>query len=266
MTHKKNLMMLGVVLMATLMVSSIFVNAKMLEQKQIIVSSKSIVAQSTGPVKAVSIKANSVQLKTNLQSVIPRQHEDDLELVELEDVDINEYVKEYEALPDAEIPNVPKRCFWIVWARGFSWKRNDIPTVEEANEGRIPMGMKLAVRPIWRTEEWTLYKIFRGTISHDEETYQVEGYALKKSNGRFYLSLRGEDNIEIEAVGKVYPPKRNTDSARRFWRFHRIAMKGRLYINDDIYAFALRGYAFRVCLHVVEPSVKVEETITTTVS
>jgi hypothetical protein len=266
MTYKKNLMMLGVVLIATLMVSSIFVNAKMLEQKQIIASSKPIVAQSTGSVKVVSIDANSVQLKTNQQSVIPRQYEDDLELEELEDVDVDEYVKEYEALPDTEIPFVPKRCFWIVWARGFSWKRNDVPTVEETNEGRIPMGMKLAVKPIWHTEEWTLYKIFRGTLNHNEETYQVEGYALKKSNGRFYLSLKGEDNLEIEAVGKVYPPKRNIDSARRWWRFHRIAIKGRLYIDDDTYAFALRGYAFRVCLHAVEPSVKVEETVTTTVS
>jgi hypothetical protein len=168
---------------------------------------------------------------------------EELSLDELDDVDVNELVAEYEKLPEEEKANIPG--VWVVWARGLSWKRDDIPELSaEVTEGTL-VGVRMVVKAIWNTPNWTLYKVVKGVVGHDCTRYEVEGYALyNKETTRFHLSLRGDGISEFEAVGKVYSRIPTTDCVKPR-RFLRIAMKGRMTAEGDEYVFSMRGFAHR---------------------
>jgi hypothetical protein len=176
---------------------------------------------------------------------------EELSLDELDDVDVNELVVEYEELPEEEKVNIPG--VWVVWARGLSWKRDDIPELSaEVPEG-TPVGLRMVVKAIWNTPNWTLYKVVKGVVGHDCTRYEVEGYALyNKETARFHLSLRGDDISEFEAVGKVYSRIPTTDCVKPR-RFLRIVMKGRMTVEGDEYVFAMRGFAHRPKMLRVRP-------------
>jgi len=121
------------------------------------------------------------------------------------------------------------------------------------------------VRPIWKTEKWTLYKVVRGVVGHDGERYPVEGYGLKRDDGKSFLSLKG-DGITLDAAGRVYGSSSDTDSVRKHCRFHRVVMKGRMTVEGDDYVFAMRGRAFRLCPCSVKPEPLPEEVEAPTMS
>ena len=193
---------------------------------------------------------------------IPEQ-DDDVELDDLDEVNIDEIVKEYEALPEDE--KKPGRYIWMVWAKGLSWKRNELPALTDAKSAEgIPVGMNIAVKPIWRTEKWTLYKVVRGVLGHDDNRYPVEGYGLKRNDGKFFLSLRGE-GITLDAVGRVYRYQTTADSVKGTWPL-RVVMKGRMTVEGDNYVFAMRVRAYRLWLRPVKPEPLPEETVAQTSS
>ena len=252
MATKKKMMMLGLVLVTVLMMSSLYVNAKVQEQKLEKVEAKRA-AQLNGPVYAVTASiSNAAPTKARpfLSSV---QVDDSLESENLDDVDLTPYIAEYEALPEEE--HIRRRCIWIVVARGYSW---EVEPSTDAVEARNPMGIRFRARPVMDTGDGILFKVPGGVVGHDGERHKVEGYGwARKEDGLFYMKLDGED-IHLKVVGKVYPRNLDVASNTGRFRFHRVAMKGKMTVEGEDYLFALRGRAFRACLRpaeaVIEPS------------
>ena len=74
------------------------------------------------------------------------------------------------------------------------------------------------------------------------------------------MKLEGDD-ISLKVIGRVYPRLYDaTDCVRRL-RFHPVVMKGKMSVEGERYLFAVKGRAFRVCLHTCEPMAMPEETI-----
>jgi hypothetical protein len=253
MATKKKTMMLGLVLVTILMASTLFVNAKVQEQKLEKVSAKQA-AQLNGPVHAVTASITNAAPTRAGPSLSTAYVEDDLDVENLDDMDLTPYIKEYEALPEEE--HIRRRCIWIVVARGHSWK---VDPSTDAVDARNPMGIRFRARPVMDTGNGILFKVPRGVVGHGGERHKVEGYGwARKEDGVFYMKLDGED-IHLKVVGKVYPRNLDVASNTRRIRFHRVAMKGKMTVEGEDYLFALRGRAFRACLrpaeHVVEPSI-----------
>jgi hypothetical protein len=174
---------------------------------------------------------------------------DELSLNEVEDVDIDALVAEYEAIPEEE--RTPAPGVWIVVARGLSWERNDLPEVSDAALEGVYIGLRMVVKGIWSTPEWNLYKVLKGVVGQNGTRYQVEGYALySKETGRFYLSLKGDGISYFSAVGKAIHPCEECGRPRAL----RIVMKGRMNVEGENYAFAMRGRAFRPRIRRVQPT------------
>ena len=187
--------------------------------------------------------------------------DDGLDLNEFKDIDIDEIVDDYEDLP--EVPP-PSRCIWVLWARGFSWLEDDVETSDnEVPEERPPIGMRLAVKPIWFTEDGVLFKVVRGGVQHDEETYSVEGYGFLLKNRKFYMKLKGE-GIELKAMGKVYRRNDVDVSSKRKGRCYLVRMKGKMTVDSGNYIFHMRGRAFRLCLSAAAPTTMPAEPSTPT--
>jgi len=177
--------------------------------------------------------------------------DDDLDLDELDDVDIEQIVKDYEDLPEKPTPS---RCIWVLWARGFSWPEDNAPeTYSEVPEDRIPVGMRLTARPIWFTEDGVLFKVTRCVVRHDEETYSIEGYGFLLKNGKFYMMLWG-DGITLRAIGRVYIGDAVDFAASRRCRYFFVRMKGKMTVDNEVYIFHMRGRAFRLCLATAKPT------------
>ena len=252
MATKKKMMMLGLVLVTVLMVSSLYVNAKVQEQKLDKVEAKPA-AQLNGPVQAVTASLSNAAPTRARPSLSTVQVEDDLDAENLDEVDLAPYIAEYEALPEEE--HIRRRCIWIVVARGHSWK---VEPSTDAVDARNPMGIRFRARPVMDTGDGILFKVPGGVVGHDGERYKVEGYGwARKTDGVFYMKLDGED-IHLKGVGKVYPRNLDVASNTGRFRFHRVAMKGKMTVEGESYLFALRGRAFRACIRpveaVVEPS------------
>jgi hypothetical protein len=253
MATKKKMMMLGLVLMTVLIVSSLFVNAKVQEQKLEKVEAKPTIAQFNGPVNAVTASISNAAPTRAIPSLSTVQIEDDLDAENLDDVDLAPYIEKYEALTEEE--HIRRRCIWIVVARGYSW---EVEPSTDAVEARNPMGIRFRARPVMDTGDGILFKVPRGVVGHDGERHKVEGYGwARKEDGVFYMKLDGE-NIHLKVVGKVYPRNLDVASNTGRFRFHRVAMKGKMTVEGEDYLFALRGRAFRACLRpaeaVIEPS------------
>ena len=240
--------MLGLVLVTVLMVSTLFVNAQLQEQKLKITEAKPAITEFNGPVHTVTASINNVVASRARLSLNLVQIEDDLETKNYDDVELAPYIEEYEALPEDQ--HLHRRCTWIVVARGYSWELE--PSID-AVEARNPMSMRFAARSVMDTGDGILFKVPRGIVGHDGEQHKVEGYGwARKEDGVFYMKLDGED-IHLKVVGKVYPRNWDIASNTGRLRFHRIAMKGKMTVEGEAHLFALRGRAFRACLRPAEP-------------
>jgi hypothetical protein len=267
MTTRKTVAVLALVLVAALMVSALpalawtstsKAQATQAKGKGMNAGSQAIQA------KAMTAVRNGLQAHMRIGNqgafdISVLEDADELSLDEVEDVDIDALIAEYEAIPEEE--RTPAPGVWIVVARGLSWERSDLPEVSEAAPEGLRVGLRMVVKGIWSTPEWNLYKVMKGVVGQNGTRYQVEGYALyKKETGKFYLSLEGEGISYFGAVGKVLPPCEECGRPRAL----RIVMKGRMNVEGENYAFAMRGRAFRPRIRRVKPAPEPEEQLTGT--
>ena len=256
MTKRRSMMALGLVLVACLMMTSMFAYAKT-EQNLLKASARPTIAQYNGPVNAIS--ATPRNAKSITPSIGQAQVSDELESASEDDVDLIPYILEYEELPEDE--QIHRPCIWVVIARGYSW---EVEPSTDAVNARNWMGMRFAAKPVMDTGDGILFKVSRGIVGHDGERYKVEGYGwARKEDGMFYMKLDGED-IHLKVVGKVFPKNIDVASNVRRFRFHRIVMKGKMTVEGEEYFFSLKGRAFRLCLCVCEPVMKTEEDVSLT--
>ncbi len=254
MKQKRTTIMLSLVLVAALMASILQVQAyaRTLQPQSMNAKCKTpVTLKATQIVKAAKAVRNGVPALTKngdclTQAATALEYVDEISLDEVDEVDIDALVAEYESLPEEEKKLVPG--VWIVWVRGLSWEREDIPVISAAIPEGTPVGLRMVAKAIWSTPEWTLYKIVKANMGQNGTRYELEGYALyKKDTGRFHLSLRGDGVTRFNAVGKVYGNKPTTDSCKNC-RYLRVVMKGRMTVEGDDYVFAMRGCAHRLWL------------------
>lgn len=263
MYHKKKLIVLGLVIVTTLMVPTILAHAQTAAYNVEGPEVKPIKGQYV-PMKTFSMgNTNRIQVENsaaNIQKIRPAtntvQLEEDLDVESVDEALIEKYVQEYEKLPDDQKPH--GRCIWVVVAKGYSWKTE--PTTD-AVEVRIPMAIRFGAKPVMDTGDGILFKVPRGTVGHDGDRYEFEGYGwVRKIDGVFYMKLEGDD-VWLKVIGRVYPRLYDaTDCVRRL-RFHPVVMKGKMSVEGEGYLFALKGRAFRVCLYACEPVAMPEETV-----
>ena len=232
MTTRKTVMVLALVLVAALMVTALAgTNTKKAQAAQATQAKgkgMNAYAQAT-QLKAKSAVRNGLQAQMKIGSqgafdISMLEDADELSLDEVEDVDINALVTEYEAIPEEE--RTPAPGVWIVVARGLSWERNDLPEVSDAAPEGLHVGLRMVVKGIWSTPA-----------------------------GKFYLALKGDGISYFGAVGKVLPPIEDCAHPRAL----RIVMKGRMNVEGENYAFAMRGRAFRPWIRRVQPAPEPEE-------
>ena len=268
-------MTLGLAFIATIMVSAMLVNAETINLQNVQAEKKSSIqckpssALSIGTANKIRARLVHACLRTENYGIgvcsyrlLPNfiTVEDELEAEEFDEEIIDRYVEEYEQLEPYEVPDpeVPRRCMWIVMAKGQSWEPG---LTTDSVEPRIPIVLWFGAKPVMDTGDGVLFKALRGIVGHDDERYPIEGYGwLRKNDGIFYMKLEGED-IWLKVVGKVYPrPDVTADCVRRL-RFHPVAMKGKMGVEGEEYYFSLKGRAFRICFSNSNTLVNPEEVV-----
>lgn len=227
MKRSKVLALVTIVMMAALVASPVLAKAPSLTNN----SMNSVSVQKPEPQAWVPMKAqvNVRSLNRSQALGVPE------EIPEYDEAEIDALLKEYE---DVTVPeDGARRPLWILLARGFSWELDDAVSVnDEAPEERIPAGMRLAIKVVLTTEDFTVFKVVRGVVGNDGERHQVEGYGILFNEERFFvMKLQGE-GLELKAVGRV-------DGAR--WGV-RVSMKGKMSVEDTDYGFQMRGRAWRI--------------------
>jgi hypothetical protein len=263
MYHKKKLMVLGLVIVATLMVPAILAHAQtaaynvegpeVKSNKTQYALMKTFSMGNTNRIQVQNSAANMQKIRPAMKTV---QLEEDLDIESVDEALIEKYVQEYEKLSDDQKSH--GRSIWVVIAQGYSWK---IEPTTDAVEARIPMAIRFGAKPVMDTGDGILFKVPRGTVGHDDERYEFEGYGwVRKIDGIFYMKLEGDD-IRLKVIGKFYPRLSDASDCVRRLRFQPVVMKGKMSVEGERYLFALKGRAFRVCLHICEPVAMPEETV-----
>lgn len=263
MYHTKKLMMLGLIIVTILMVPTILAHAQTdaynVEGPEVKFIKARYVPMKTfsmGNINRIQVENSFANMQKIRQATNTVQLEEDLDVESVDEALIEKYVQEYEKLPDDQKPI--GRCIWVVVAKGYSWK---FEPSTDAVEARILMAIRFGAKPVMDTGDGILFKVPRGIVGHDGDRYEFEGYGwVRKDDGIFYMKLEGDD-VWLKVIGKVYPRLNDaTDCVRRL-RFHPVVMKGKMSIEGEGYLFALKGRAFKVCLHACEPVAIPEETV-----
>jgi hypothetical protein len=170
----------------------------------------------------------------NRQKLEPK-FTDEAELPDLEDIDVDGLIDEYEGLLDAE--DELKGRTWLLVANGRSWEIvNEPETNEVAPEDCTRMWMRLGIRKVIADDGTIVFRVVRGVVIHGEEKTQVTGAGVLRKDGIFAMRLRGE-GLRLKAVGRAFK--------MRYSYF--VLMKGRMNLDGGgEYAFLLKGRAYRL--------------------
>jgi hypothetical protein len=158
---------------------------------------------------------------------------DESELPDLEDIDVDSLIDEYEGLLDDE--DTSKGRTWSLVANGRSWEIFEPDTDEVAPKDCTRMWMRLGIRIVIADDGTIVFKVVRGVVIHGEKKIEVTGAGVLRKDGTFAMRLSGE-GLRLKAVGRAFK--------MRFSYF--VLMKGRANLDGEgEYAFLLKGRAFR---------------------
>ena len=256
---QKNVMLISLVIAMAMLASSLVVFAKTPQAQAMNVKSyqgsnlKAVKAKEKKQVKATLIAKSRIKQGEKILTKV-----DVLSLDEIDPEAFDDIITSYEGIKDTvEVPNTG---VWVVYARGLSWESNNLPTLTAEVCPGEHIGLRFIAKALWNTEDFILYEITRGGLGHNHTSYSVTGYAIYwKDTGRFGLTLSGDGVNSFNAVGRILGPPPATDCVRNS-RCLRLAMKGRMSLEDGDYVFAMRGYARRLRLQRAEPQSDVKLT------
>jgi len=160
---------------------------------------------------------------------------DEAELPNLDEVEVDDLIDEYEALLDAE--DAPKGKIWILVARGRSWEIDVEPVTDEMAPGDCTrIGMKLAIRTVRADDRTIVFRVVRGCVFHDGEKTEVAGAGVLRKDGTFAVRLNGE-GLRLKAFGRAFKVRGS----------YFVLMKGRTTLEGEgEHAFLMRGRAFKL--------------------
>ena len=226
MKRTKVLALVAIAMMVALVASPVLAKSPSLKNNSSDVSTQKAEPQAWVPMKA-QVKARSHNRSRALSALD--------EIPEFDEAEVDALLKEYEGVTMPE--DGTRRPLWILFSRGFSWELDDAVSVnDEAPEECGPAGMRLAIKVVLATEDFTVFKVLRGVVGNDGERYQVEGYGILFNEERvFVMKLQGE-GLELKTIGRIHGAK---------WDI-RVTMKGKMSVDDTDYGFRMRGKAWRI--------------------
>jgi hypothetical protein len=122
---------------------------------------------------------------------------DEAELPDLEDIDVDGLIDEYEYLLDAE--DASKGRAWSLVANGRSWEIVDEPATDEvAPEDCTRMWMRLGIRKVIADDGTIVFRVVRGTVIR--EGLRDEVLLLRADEGQD--EPRGRGGIRLPPEGQ----------------------------------------------------------------
>jgi hypothetical protein len=202
--------------------------------------------------RAQRVKRIQQSLKAEIQNRLQLVQPEAIELDDLNEDEIDDRISAAENAPAVEDGDTASPL-WIARAYGSSWPLGDAD-VEESNLA-TPIGTMFAATKVKATEYGVVYDIVWGIVGHNGERVGVKGVAVLGSDGVFVMKLHGED-LDLWAIGRI--------SRARFGV--RLAMKGYMSHDGDMYGFHMRGSAHPIGWGWRKPQVQSTDALTPSVS
>lgn len=168
-------------------------------------------------------------LKAKIQNRLQLVQPEAIELDDLNEDEIDDRISAAENAPALEDGDTASPL-WIARAHGSSWPLG-YADVEESNPA-TPIGTIFAATKVKATEYGVVYDVVWGIVGHSGERVGIKGVAVLGSDGVFVMKLHGED-LDLWAVGRIGRARLGV----------RLAMKGCMSHDGDMYGFHMRGNA-----------------------
>jgi hypothetical protein len=211
----KSLIMLTIILASTLATTMIPVMAK---------------TNSLGIGPQIVQKNTLTSAKPPIQPSIAVKAVDQIQqqLEELDEEEAEKRLNDAINAPEIEDPESGVAPLWIARTYGKSWPILSLDSEEIVER----IGTVFAATKSKVTEFGTVYDVIWGILGHKGERMNVIGKAVLCSDGIFVIKLEG-NGVELYGIGII----------RRAWYGVRLAMKGYLEHDEEIYGFQMSGKA-----------------------
>jgi len=202
--------------------------------------------------RAQRVQRIQQSLKVNIQNRLQVVQPEAIELDDLSEDEIDDRISAAENAPAVEDGDTANPL-WIARATGSSWPLGDAD-VDESSLA-TPIGTMFAATKVKATEYGVVYDIVWGIVGHNGERVGVKGVAVLGSDGVFVMKLHGED-LDLWAIGRI--------GKARFGV--RLAMKGYMSHDGDMYGFHMRGRAHPIGWGWRKPQVQSTDALTPSTS
>lgn len=184
--------------------------------------------------RAQRVQRIQQSLKAKIQNRLQLAEPEPMDLDDLSEDEIDDRISAAEDAPAVEDGDTATPL-WIARAHGSSWPLGDAD-VEESNLA-TPIGTVFAATKVKTTEYGTVYDIVWGIVGHNGERVGVKGVAVLGSDGVFVMKLQGDD-LSLGAIGRIGRARLGV----------RLAMKGYMSHDGEIYGFHMKGNAHPIGL------------------
>lgn len=184
--------------------------------------------------RAQRVQRIQQSLKAKIQNRLQLAEPEPMDLDDLSEDEIDDRISAAENAPAVEDGDTATPL-WIARAHGSSWPLGDAD-VEESNLA-TPIGTVFAATKVKTTEYGTVYDIVWGIVGHNGERVGVKGVAVLGSDGVFVMKLQGDD-LSLGAIGRIGRARLGV----------RLAMKGYMSHDGEIYGFHMKGNAHPIGL------------------
>ena len=184
--------------------------------------------------RAQRVQRIQQSLKAKIQNRLQLAEPEPMDLDDLSEDEIDDRISAAENAPAVEDGDTANPL-WIARAHGSSWPLDDAD-VEESNLA-TPIGTVFAATKVKTTEYGTVYDIVWGIVGHNGERVGVKGVAVLGSDGVFVMKLQGDD-LSLWAIGRIGRARLGV----------RLAMKGYMSHDGEIYGFHMKGNAHPIGL------------------
>lgn len=184
--------------------------------------------------RAQRVQRIQQSLKAKIQNRLQLAEPESIDLDDLSEDEIDDRISAAENAPAVENGDTANPL-WIARAHGSSWPLDDADLTE--SNLATPVGTMFAATKVKTTEYGTVYDIVWGIVGHNGERVGVKGVAVLGSDGVFVMKLQGDD-LSLGAIGRIGRARLGV----------RLAMKGYMSHDGEIYGFHMKGNAHPIGL------------------
>jgi len=179
--------------------------------------------------RAQRVQSIQQSLKAKIQNRLQIVQPEAIELDDLSEDEIDDRISAAKNAPALEDSDTASPL-WIARVHGSSWPLG-VADVEESSLA-TPIGTMFAATNVKTTDYGVVYDVVWGIVGHRGERVGVKGAAVLDSDGVFVMKLHGDD-LDLWAIGRIGRTRLGV----------RLAMKGYMSHDGDMYGFHMRGSA-----------------------